>query len=265
MLDIRDRINREQEGLNEEAETADERRRINKERRESVTLNKNLNKPEDQYEALQELQTEKFIETARSFYNHREETNIYDGVEDSDILEKFYDDRTWGNYNTLSMGADVAFTAMEEDESRIQQFAYLQQTFERLPSFWNDPNRSFGRWLLDAGGAMVVDPVNLVGLGVGKIAAKESFSQVLKAQLKGKMAKEIELDILEGIAKESSKKALGKAVKKGAVYEGLIAGAITGAQDGLLQSTAINTGVQENYDLSQMGLNAAAGGAFGTL
>lgn len=265
MLDIRDRINREQEGLNEEAETADERRRINKERRESVTLNKNLNKPEDQYEALQELQTEKFIETARSFYNHREETNIYDSVEDSDILEKFYDDRTWGNYNTLSMGADVAFTAMEEDESRIQQFAYLQQTFERLPSFWNDPNRSFGRWLLDAGGAMVVDPVNLVGLGVGKIAAKESFSQVLKAQLKGKMAKEIELDILEGIAKESSKKALGKAVKKGAVYEGLIAGAITGAQDGLLQSTAINTGVQENYDLSQMGLNAAAGGAFGTL
>ncbi len=265
MQNLKRELERKEQGLPETSRDADERRRTAAETRKSVSLNKNLNKPEDQFAALQELTTEKFITTARSYYNHREETNKYDGMDEADILEKFYDDRTWGNYNTGSMAADVLYTGTEDDEERLQQFAYLQQTYSRLPSFWNDPNRTFGRWIMDAGAAMLLDPVNFVGLGVGKVVAKESFSLVLKQKLAGKMAKEVEEDIINNIAKQAKEEALGKAVKKGALYEGLVAGAITGAQDGLLQTSAINTGVQDNYDLSQMAINAAAGGAFGTL
>ena len=68
---------------------------------------------------------------------------------------------------------------------------YIQQTYEALPSWWDDPNRDFAGWLIDNGGAMLADPVNLIGLGVGGQVAKQGYKQALKQALKGKMASEI--------------------------------------------------------------------------
>jgi hypothetical protein len=235
------------------------------EKKTEVETARHLNKAGDEYLALEELKTEKFINTARDFYNYREETDEYTSMNAADILEKFYDDRTWGNYNTVSMGADVLFTGGEENKERLAQFAYIQQTYARLPSFWNDPNRSFGSWLSDAGAAMVADPVNLIGLGVGRVAAKEAFSLTLKEQLKGKMAKEVEEKIIHQITREANEEAFGRAVKKGAVYEGAIGGAIVGAQDALLQHSAIYSNAQEEYNLGQTAVSTLAGGAFGTM
>lgn len=246
-------------------EIASEVPEVNLEKTTEVETARHLNKAGDEYAALEELKTEKFINTARDFYNYREGTDVYTTMDAADVLEKFYDDRTWGNYNTGSMSADVLFTAGEDNKERLAQFAYIQETYSRLPSFWDDPNRTFGSWLSDAGAAMVADPVNLIGLGVGKIAAKEAFSLALKEQLKGKMAKEVESKIINQITKEATDKAFGKAVKKGAVYEGAIGGAVVGVQDALLQHSAIYSNAQEEYNLGRTAVSTLAGGAFGTM
>ena len=52
-------------------------------------------------------------------------------------------DRSWRNNNTVSMGMDMANVIGEEDPMRVQEFAYIQQTYNALPSWWDDPNRSF--------------------------------------------------------------------------------------------------------------------------
>jgi hypothetical protein len=62
----------------------------------------------------------------------------------ADLLEYFYEDRSWRNNNTFSMGKDMFDAMSTEDPERLQEFAYIDQTYEMLPSWWDDPNRSFG-------------------------------------------------------------------------------------------------------------------------
>ena len=111
------------------------------------------------------------------------------------------------------MGMDMANVMGEEDEKRLQEFAYIDQTYKMLPSWWDDPNRSFGGWLKDNGGALLADPVNLIGVGVGGQAAKQAYKETLKQALKGKIAKELSEETIKIAAKEAEKKALGQAVR----------------------------------------------------
>ena len=215
--------------------------------------------------ALDELQTPRFYETAISYYNHRENTNKYSTFSHADIIEKFYNDRAWRTNNTIAMGMDMTNAMSEGNEEQLKNFAYIQTTYSNLPSFWNDPNRNFGDWLMTSGFAMVADPVNLIGLGVGGQAAKQSYKLALKEALKGKIAKEISDKTILEAQKEAQKVALGTAMKKGALTEGMIGGGIVGAQDALMQNTAIYTGLQKDFSWKQMGLHSAAGFGFGTM
>ena len=142
-----------------------------------------LNKPDSGLAALDEIQTEKFYDTLKSYYSYREGNDIFKAMSSADLLEYFYNDRAWRNMNTISMGFDMANVFGEDDPKRLEEFSYIQQTYAALPSWWNDPNRSFGGWLIDNGGALVLDPINLVGVGVGAVAAKGSFAQALKLSL----------------------------------------------------------------------------------
>jgi len=214
--------------------------------------------------ALEEIQTEKFANVARDYYSKRENNNEYLTYSHADILEKFYNDRSWRTNNTVAMGKDLA-NVMSADAKTLEQFNYINQTYAQLPSFWNDPNRSFGTWLLDNGGAMVLDPVNLVGFGIGGQAAKQGYKIALKEALKGKISKEISEQAIKQVAKEAEKKALGQAVKKGAIYEGVIGASVATIQDSLLQTTAIKSGVQDERDLLQTARATAVGGTFGTV
>ena len=171
-----------------------------------------LNKPQSAEQALEEIQTPKFFDTLKSFYSYREGKDVFKSMDNADLLEYFYNDRSWRNHNTISMGIDMANVFGEDDPQRLQEFNYIQQTYMSLPSWWNDPNRSFGGWLIDNGGAMVLDPVNLIGVGVGGQAAKQSFKQALKLSLKAKMSKEVNAKTVEEAAKLASKKALGRAI-----------------------------------------------------
>ena len=127
----------------------------------------------------------------------------------ADLLEYFYEDRSWRNNNSVSMGMDMS-NSMTDTAPRLKEFSYIQQTYEQLPSFWNDPNRSFGDWLIDNGGAMILDPVNLIGVGIGGQAAKQAYKQALKEALKGKIAKEVSKKSYTTSTKRSTTSGYGK-------------------------------------------------------
>ena len=214
--------------------------------------------------ALQEIQTENFANTTRAYYSKRENDKSYLTYSHADILEKFYNDRSWRTNNTVAMGFDLS-NVMSADAETLKQFNYINQTYAELPSFWDDPNRSFGAWLLDNGSAVIADPINLIGFGIGGQAAKQGYKMALKEALKGKISKEISEQAIKQAAKEAEKKALGKALKKGAIYEGVIGASAATIQDTLLQTTAIKSGVQDERDLIQTVRATATGGVFGTV
>lgn len=214
--------------------------------------------------ALEEIQQERFYNTLKSYYAYREKDDKFKNMTHADLLDYFYEDRSWRNNNTVSMTADM-FDVGENSTDRNREFSYIQQTYEALPSFWDDPNRSFGSWLVDNGGAMISDPVNLIGVGVGGQAAKVAYRKTLKEALKGKIAKQINANLIKEVAKETEKKALVNAITKGALIEGYIGGGVAGVQDAILQTTAIKTGVQDSRDFGQSAVATAAGFGFGTL
>jgi F420-0:gamma-glutamyl ligase-like protein len=215
-------------------------------------------------DALEEIQTENFYNTLKSYYSYREADNSFNNMPHADLLDYFYEDRSWRNNNTVSMGMDMANVFGEEDEKRLAEFSYIQQTYAQLPSFWNDPNRTFGSWLIDNGGAMLSDPVNLIGLGVGGQAAKQGYKQALRVALKDKVAGELNERALKEVAKQTQKQALGKAIVKGGLYEGAVNTVIAGGQDALLQTTNIEAGIQDKYNYGRSAIASAAGFGFGT-
>ena len=94
-----------------------------------------LKKPDSAELALEEIQTEKFYNTLKSYYSYREKDTSFDTMSPADLLEYFYTDRSWRNNNTVSMGMDMANVFGEDDDKRIAEFAYIQQTYAALPSF----------------------------------------------------------------------------------------------------------------------------------
>ena len=232
---------------------------------ESQLTGLSLKKPASAKLALEEIQTEKFYTTLKSYYSYRNSSNKFLSMDNADLLEYFYKDRSWKNHNTIGLGIDAAQVFNEDNPERLKEFAYIQQTYNALPSWWDDPNRSFGGWLIDNGGAMVLDPVNLVGVGVGGQAAKQSYKTALKLSLKAKMSKEINKKTVEEAAKLASKKALGRAIKKGALTEGYIGTIVAGGHDALLQGIALESDIQDEFSLKQAGLASVAGFGFGSV
>ena len=77
-------------------------------------------------------------------------------MSNADLLEYFYNDRSWRNNNTGAMTKDLA-NAFTDSDDRNAQLAYISSTYHALPSFLNDPNISFCSCLYDNGGAMIDD------------------------------------------------------------------------------------------------------------
>jgi len=163
----------------------------------SSTISK-LRKVTSEEEALEEIKTEEFYNTLKSYYTHRDGeseitargNNVFSEMSHADLLEYFYNDRSWRNNNTVAMSKDLA-NAFTDSNDRNAQLAYISSTYHALPSFWNDPNRSFSSWLYDNGGAMIADPVNLISFGIGGQASKVAYKAALNEALKGKVASQI--------------------------------------------------------------------------
>ena len=225
-----------------------------------------------EFNSLERLQDKRFINTLRDYYSWRDDKSFLptgagdlDAASDADVIEYFYNDRSWRNYNTASITRDLGLVMGTEDPRRLSQFAEIAEVYQNLPNFWDDPNRNFGQWLIDVGGAMIADPINFIGFGIGGAAAKAEYKRQLKNALRGKMAKEIDKQIVEAAALKANKKAFIGAVKRGALYEGLYSGLVSGGQDTMMQLTSIEAGINEKFDYGRLGLNTAFGAGMGTV
>ena len=216
--------------------------------------------------ALAEVQTEDFYKRLKRFYAEREEDSKFLTMPHVDLLDYFYNDRTWKNLNTVSMGKELYdIKSGERDETYKGDLAYINEVYLKLPSFWDDPNRNFGEWLKDFGGAMVLDPVNLIGFGIGGAGAKVAYRTAMRKALKDKTAATMRKELLKDVKKDAQQQALRKTVQQGALIEGGINAGIAGIHDLMSQQVGLETGAQSEFDLKRLGYSTGAGFGFGTV
>ena len=82
-------------------------------------------------DALEAIQTEEFYNTLKSYYSYRENDKKFNKMSHADLLDYFYEDRSWRNNNTVSMGMDLSNVMGEDNEQRLKEFAYIAQTYEK--------------------------------------------------------------------------------------------------------------------------------------
>jgi len=219
--------------------------------------------------ALDILKSKEFADVARRYYSTTYSMSTMTGKDPStmtqdELIRTFYEDRVYANNNTIGISADLKH-AMSATEQEKNDFAYLSNLYANLPSFWNDENRSFGQWVYDYGGALLLDPVNVVGFGVGGQAAKVAYKKASTEALKGLVKKEISKEVFETIAQEASKEGLQQAVISGAVKTGALNAVIAGAHDTIIQNTESEVGISDGYSLKRGAVSTAFGFGLGTV
>ena len=171
------------------------------------------------------------------------------------------------------------------DDIQKAEAAAAYQTFDSMKGAFAEGTSGMEKLdaVYDYGRALIVDPVNLVSFGVGKIltgGATKAAAQLAKEGVKREVAKIIKKQGLTQGAKQAAKqverKLIGKTLRseafkeaaKGiAVKEALYTGAVDTVagvtMDAVYQQAMQEVGLQTEYDMIQGGF-AAAGGAFGT-
>jgi hypothetical protein len=180
----------------------------------------------------------------------------------------------------------------EEETSRRRQVANdAYRTFDSMPNVFSEGSADSGERadaVRDYARALVVDPVNVIGLGVGSLAARTGGRQAAtqairrlatqaarrKVQQKGltgraaaeTMKRETQIAYRQALRSADYKKAVGRADLKGTLTAGATE---TGLQAGVVepvrQVSRIRAGVQEEFDPTQVGFAIASGVAVGGL
>jgi hypothetical protein len=179
------------------------------------------------------LRDPRFLKDYRDYRRHRGDP--VDDLSDDDLIEEFYSDRTWRNNNTVSMARDL-YEANTADAPQAQRLARIQKVWE------NAPTRDFFDALPDYAGALLLDPVNLLG-GAGAAAGG------VKAAMAGK----------------TGWRAAAEVAKRAAVTEAAVNAPIAGGQDLLMQARAKEVGAQDEINLTQAAGSAVVGGLTGGL
>lgn len=135
-------------------------------------------------------------------------------MNEADLLEHMFEDRTWRTNNTVGIANDwnlMGKAADTQNYLRKQQWAHIQEVYDLMPNrFLNfsgadtaDPRGTL-HWLGDALYSVVIDPVNLIPIpGAGK-AASVGATTALKKLLQNKIAKTISQETFEQAVKNVS-------------------------------------------------------------
>ncbi len=214
---------------------------------------------EKNQEALSRIQTDDFHKVLRRYYKNRPQMveGLYlnfDTMSKQELLHYFYKDRTWRNNNTLSLSRDVYDLGTGSDQD-LSDWGLIHQTYIDLPNFWDDPNRTFFQWSKDFIPAFIADPINLVGIGVGGIAARTAIKESVKAGTKQLTKKEL------------TKLAVKKGMVQGAKYEAVIGAGVSAGFDALQQSNEVTAHLADEYNWKRTmlagGIGLVAGGTLG--
>ena len=244
-----------EEGITEERDALqigqDERNRNRRNRLDRIKYDK-MEKAERQTLALEKLQSDEFETLLKRYYtggvsdmNGGKKVNDYSK---SEIIEKFYQDRLWSEYNTVGIVNDVGQVLAKDDQYK-GDWAEITQLYADLPYFGGQ-TIGFVKWAKDFVPALIADPINLFTLGTGKIVAREAGKVAISALSK----------------QEFQKLAVKQSVKEIALKEAAYGATIATGSDLARQTAEIDSGLMTEYNLTRTLITGATGGvAQGTI
>ena len=169
---------------------------------------------------------------------------------DSDLVDNFFSDKSWEEFNSISLAKGVAQSVTADDATK-EKMARIQEVYDRFPNFWEEGGRSAFDALSDAIPAAILDPINLIPIGsaakLGKMAAKAGKSAVAAGARDGAL----KVGVTEGTigagfgaaeefrrtetgqTNEISLANIGIAAGLGAGLGGILGGAIGGVSGGI--------------------------------
>lgn len=213
-----------------------------------------LSSDEDYMNMLRDYNLDRFGEDGKQ---EEDESN-------EDYLKRFLTHTREFEFNSIDLGRQLDWVRNADEEKRME-FGYLYSQLERLPSFYEEGGTGYVSALRDFGKSLILDPLNYIGFGAGKVGsfvASRAITKVLKE--KGKQA------AIKEAAKASSKKLLSS--KTGAIVAGGIAveAGAAGVQDLKLQelemlSKKYGDATPEEYNLLRTGLTSTIGLGAGLL
>ena len=137
-------------------------------------------------------------EVAKDFYYFRDQQKFKDNRE---AIDYYINDRTWKQANVVSIGKEYSYITGEDiKKDQLQRYAYLTKTWDDLPNMFQEGGGSIGQRTFRFGKNLfyaVMDPINIIGVGVGgqvakasvKVAAKEALERSIAEAVKGKSKK----------------------------------------------------------------------------
>jgi hypothetical protein len=184
---------------------------------------------EQTFDAL--YQDQQLINTVRDFYFRRDGKEF---VNDKQAINHFVSDRTWKQANLFSIGRELLDT-LNFDEEEKQMIGFLQKKWEEVPNFWDEGGRGWVSGLISNVPKAVLDPINVIGVGVG-------------GRLLGFGAKEV-----------------AKTIAKAAAIEGGIGTTAGGVASIITQETQKQIGTREEIDWKQVVKEAVTVGGISAL
>ena len=172
-------------------------------------------------------------EVSKDFYYFRDQKQFKDNKE---AINYYINDRTWKQANVVSIGKEFSYiTGKDVKKDQLQRYAYLTKTWDDLPNMFQEGGGSASQRTLRFGKNLfyaIMDPINIIGVGVGgqvakqsvKTASKIALEKAIKEAIKGK-SKKAAAKIQKDMANKAvSKLLIGEEAVKIAEGEGFKAG-----------------------------------------
>ena len=190
---------------------------------------------------------------------------------DEDAINEYISDATFRQSNTLGAAfGDLSLTFTKNTPDRQKEnLAYLINYWNKLPNFYQEGGRGFKGFMSNLGYA-VLDPLNVIGGGVGGFVAKKAGQKIVKegleevAKRKGKKklaAKDLLLKN-EELTKKAAKLGKRKLIAASTAVAAVDAAGLA-ASDIAAQTTEKEINLINNYDPVRTGLVAIAGAGLG--
>jgi len=213
-------------------------------------------------------QNKKLAAVAKDYYG----TKLNKSYTDREAIDKFIRDRTWKQSNSFSIGKEFKYISGNVGADQKARLAYLTRTWNDLPNFYQEGGRGFITGLAANLGVALVDPLNIIGAGIGglvgkgviKKAAGTAISQATKKQVGKETAEKVTKDIItdpETLASLSSK-IKTKQILATSSTVGAVDAVGFAAADIAAQTTEQEIGLREKLDPKRTALVSI--GAFGT-
>ena len=165
--------------------------------------------------------------------------------DDDDLIDWFMSDRYYFQTNTIGIGREIAAASGDDTAEQKRTRGLANAIYDSLPSFFEEGGRSAWDMAADVGKYNLLDPVNLFGIGAGRVGAA-AFRKAVTSGATAQQAK------WAGIRASASR----EAKLQGAIGVGFgAAGSYAG------QTRDIEAGLQDEFSPMAMGGAAAASGA----